>query len=106
MTLVFFKDMISTAPAPNLSSPQKIGYMTRVALPLLDHIIWLQVFIYLLKECRDIYCRKEAFQRFEGMAENVSGNWYAALQPSFFTLTRRKGLHRDKQSARRRLLIH
>lgn len=106
MTLVFFKDMISTAPAPNLSSPQKIGCMTRVALPLLDHIIWLQVFIYLLKECRDIYCRKEAFQRFEGMAENVSGNWYAALQPSFFILTRRKGLHRDKQSARRRLLIH
>lgn len=84
MTLVFLKDMISTAPAPKRSSPQKIGHMTRAALPLLDHIIWLQVFIYLLKECRDIYCRKEAFQWFEGMAESVSGNWYAALEPSFF----------------------
>lgn len=96
MILVFLKDMISTAPAPKRSSLQKIGHMKRAALPLLDHIIWLQVFIYLLKESRDIYCRKEAFQRFEGMAESVSGNWYTALEPSFFALTRRKGLHRDK----------
>lgn len=44
--------------------------------------------IYFLKECRDIYCRKEAFQRFEGMAESVSGNWYAALGPwTFFSLS-------------------
>lgn len=53
--------------------------MKRAALPLLDHIIWLYAFIYFLKECRDIYCRKEAFQWFEGMAEECE--WELVRRP-------------------------
>jgi len=36
-------------------------------------------FVYLVREYCDIYCRKKAFQRFEGMAE--AQRWRLQLRP-------------------------